>query len=68
MFTAEGQRNIIIVLMLIVIGVLLFPERIRKAVLVVATEDGKEAAETSTSRAAPEPTIVKRENLASASA
>lgn len=35
---AKDQRNIMIVLMALIIGILLFPEVFRKAVLEVATE------------------------------
>lgn len=51
---AETQRNIIIVLIVVVIGILLFPERIRQAVLeVVTTEAGRDIDSESGTR--PEP-------------
>lgn len=52
---AETQRSIIIVLLVAVIGVLLFPERIRKAVIEVVTEDTATGAAETNQTHAPEP-------------
>lgn len=68
MFTAKGQRNIIIVLLTIITVILLFPEVVRKAIVEVSATDGKEAQETDNQRRAPEPKIVQRASMASASA